>query len=264
MHFTSRFRLLFRVFPFVAILVVVKIVIHKMGFEAIALDALVPSAVGGAIFIMGFLLSHVLADYKEAERMPGDMRIALEAIHDEATNLARRNPAFDLEPLEDRLRAVVESLEAGLAGDAKEKDLKITISHVDALAPTIAEMEDMDMPERFVARVKGAQDDLRKVLFRMAYVQKMQFVPSVYVMVLTLVVACLLLVLFLKTSSVYESALILAFVAYMFIYSLFLIRTLEQPFRKGVHSVDDVSLFLLRDFVKKLGSQPSPDIIALS
>jgi len=38
----------------------------------------------------------------------------------------------------------------------------------------------------------------------------------------------------------------------MFVYALYLIRTLEQPFQKGHESMDDVSLFLLREFEEKL------------
>jgi hypothetical protein len=37
--------------------------------------------IGGAIFIIGFLLSGILADYKEAERIPAEIRTAMEAIN---------------------------------------------------------------------------------------------------------------------------------------------------------------------------------------
>jgi len=48
----------------------------------------------------------------------------------------------------------------------------------------------------------------------------------------------------------------------MFVYSLYLINTLEQPFRKRRQSLDDVSLFLLREFEDKLrvaGNQRGSD-----
>jgi hypothetical protein len=47
--------------------------------------------------------------------------------------------------------------------------------------------------------------------------------------------------------------LVLVFVSYMFVYALYLIEHLDQPFRTGERTVDDVSLFLLRDFLDKLG-----------
>ena len=58
---------------------------------------------------------------------------------------------------------------------------------------------------------------------------------------------------FLRTEDAVES-LIFGLVTYIFVYALYLIETLEQPFRKGQGSLDDVSLFLLREFADKLDS----------
>jgi len=52
--------------------------------------------------------------------------------------------------------------------------------------------------------------------------------------------------------------LILIFVGYMFIYSLVLIGHLDQPFREGEGTVDDVSLFQLREFLTKMTSLRAP------
>ena len=96
--------------------------------------------------------------------------------------------------------------------------------------------------ERYVVRLKSAQDTLRRCIFRVAYIQKMEFVPSVHVLVQSLVLASLFVLLFLKTTGAWESMLIVVFVGYMFLYSLFLIGQLDQPFRQGEGTVDDVSL----------------------
>jgi len=50
----------------------------------------------------------------------------------------------------------------------------------------------------------------------------------------------------------------------MFIYALYLIETLEQPFRKGHDSLDDVSLFLLREFADKLALYDAADPATLA
>ena len=108
--------------------------------------------------------------------------------------------------------------------------------------------------KRYLVRLKSAQDTLRRCMFRIAYIQKMQFVPSVHVLVQSLVIASLFMLLFLKTSGAWESMLIFVFVGYMFVYSLHLIGLLDQPFRQGEGTVDDVSLDQLRDFVLKIES----------
>jgi len=45
------------------------------------LNAQLTSDIGGTIFIIGFLLSGILADYKEAERISAEIRTAMEAIN---------------------------------------------------------------------------------------------------------------------------------------------------------------------------------------
>ena len=62
----------------------------------------------------------------------------------------------------------------------------------------------------------------------------------------------ILLLLLLKTEGDPAAALLFGFITYMFVYVLYLIRLLEQPFAKGHGSVDDVSFFLLDELEAQL------------
>ena len=253
MSLLKRFHLFLRVLPVVVVLVLLKLGVHALDWEFVPLDGLVPSLIAGSIFLIGFLLSQVLADYKESEHMPGDIRVALEAIHDDVVDFADSTPGVDLTHLRGVLVDIVEAFETSLGLKGHHADLSAVIGRVDALSPFFAGLERLKMSERYVVRLRGAQDTLRRCMFRISYVQKMQFLPSVHVLVQSLVIASLFVLLFLKTSGSYESVLVLVFVGYMFIYALYLIEHLDQPFRTGEQTVDDVSIFLLRDFVEKLG-----------
>lgn len=70
--------------------------IHYCGFEFLELNRLLTSSIGGAIFIIGFLLSSILADYKEAGRIPADIRTAIEAIDGDLASFAVDDPDFNL------------------------------------------------------------------------------------------------------------------------------------------------------------------------
>ncbi len=252
MTFAKRFRLLLlRVVPIVAVLIVVKAAIHEFGFEFIALSGLVPSLVAGAIFITGFLLSHVLSDYKEAERVPGEIRVALEAINDDVSSFAEAAPGVDLANLRRILTGIVAALENGLGSKGAHSDLRQAIARVDELTPAFAELEQLGLSQRYMVRLRIVQDVLRRCLFRIYYMQRMQFVPSVHVLVQAIASSALVILLFLRSEGSFEP-IIFGFVGFIFVYSLFLIQTLEQPFRKGEGSVDDVSIFLLREFVDKI------------
>lgn len=250
----QRFRLFVTVMTVVIFLSLLKAAIHFFGFEFLELSPLMTSAVAGAIFIIGFTLGSALSDYKEAERLPVDLRVALEAIHDDVASFAERATEIDMRAMRSALVAVVTALNDGLGHTGDHSDMTAVISAIDRLSPAFAEMERLGMPPNFVVRLRNEQNVLRKCAFRIYYIQKMQFVPSVHVLVQTLVISILVLMLFLQTEGSPTSALIFGFITYMFIYALYLIGTLERPFHKGHNSVDDVSLFLLREFSDKISS----------
>jgi len=255
MSFTKRFHLFLRVLPMVAALLLLKGCVHLLGWEFMPLDGLIPSLIAGSIFLIGFLLTQVLSDYREAEHVPGEIRTALEAIHDDVLNFAHTSPLVDLPGLRRALANIVEAFATGLGMDGRHCELAEAVARVDDLSPLFNRLAELDLSERYVVRLKSAQDHLRRALFRVAYIQKMEFVPSVHVLVQSLVLASLFVLLFLKTIGVWESMLIIVFVGYMFLYSLLLIGQLDQPFRQGEGSVDDVSLFQLREFLAKIEAE---------
>ncbi|MEW6394977.1 MAG: hypothetical protein AB1582_10530 [Pseudomonadota bacterium] len=248
----KKLKLFFLVAGLVIAISAVKIFVHWMQFEFVTLSTLLTSAIGGAIFIIGFLLSGVLSDYKESERLPADIRVALEAIHDDAVCFAEPRADFEINPLRTILVNILKTLRIGLGHQGAHRGLQPVIAEVDKLTPVFAQMDSLGMPANFIVRLRGQQDQLRRCLFRIYHIQSMQFVPSVYILVKTLVAAIVLLLLFLETEGSPGTALIFGFISYMFIYALYLIETLEQPFRKDHDSLDDVSLFLLREFEAKL------------
>ena len=89
-------------------------------------------------------------------------------------------------------------------------------------------------------------------MLRIYTIQRVEFVPSVHVLVQTLVFSIVLLLLLLKTEGDPASALLFGFITFMFVYVLYLVRLLEQPFAKGHGSVDDVSFFLLDELERNL------------
>jgi hypothetical protein len=255
MSLVKRFDLLLRVLPLLIALALLKAGVHALGFEFMPLDGLVPSLIGGSIFLIGFLLVQVLGDYREAERIPAGMRTALEAIHDDILFFARSQPQVDVAAFRAALAGIVEAFDEGLGVKGGHKDLDAAILRVDALSPLFIHLQELDVPERFIVRLKGEQDTLRRDIFRVQHIQRMEFIPSVHVLVQTLVIASLFVLLFLKTAGAWESMLILLLVGYMFIYSLLLIGRLDQPFREGEGTVDDVSLFQLREFLAKIEAE---------
>jgi hypothetical protein len=108
------------------------------------------------------------------------------------------------------------------------------------------------MSQNFIGRIRGAVDALRKCIYRTYYIQRIEFLPSVHVLIQALAWAVIALLMLLKTDGSIGSAMIFGFASFLFVFALHLISVFEQPFRPGSHSADKVSLFLLHEFVAKL------------
>lgn len=254
----KRFRLFFVVFAVVLVLSAIKFIVHSLGFEFLALNTLFTSGIAGAIFIIGFLLSSVLSDYKEADKIPAEIRVNLEGICGDVQALRGQYPDLDTRPFLNLSIFLVEKIRAGLSHENGHVGLPPALDAIDRFSPLIAQLDKLEVPSNQIVRLKNLQDGLRRSILRMYHIQKIQFVPSAHVLVHTLVASILLLLLALKTEGSPESALMFGFIAYMFVYALYLVRVLEQPFMKEHGSFDDVSLFLLTELSEKFTAARSP------
>jgi hypothetical protein len=260
MNFTRRFRLFLNVLAVVALLVAVKFAVHLLRAEYLSLDTLFSSVVAGTIFIIGFLLSGMLPDYKEAERISVDIRVALEAIYDDVVSFSRQAEGVSAYEIREIVLSIVASLEKGLGDRADHAHLGAAIAETDRLVPFIVDLERSGMSQNFVVRIRGALDTLRKCIYRTYYIQKIEFLPSVHVLIQTLAWAVIALLMALKTDGSIGSAMIFGFASFLFVFALHVIAVFEQPFRPGSHSADKVSLFLLHEFVAKLRKEPDMEV----
>src|SRR5687768_18564200 len=78
-----------RVVPIVAVVLLAKLAINGLEWDTVELNPLHSGLVAGNIFLIGFLLAGTLGDYKESERIPGELAARAETIADECEILYR-------------------------------------------------------------------------------------------------------------------------------------------------------------------------------
>jgi hypothetical protein len=79
--------------PFLAAIFILKLIFHFAGWKIISLNALFTSLIAATTFLIGFLITGVISDYKESEKLPGEMAASLETIYDEAYILNKNKRA---------------------------------------------------------------------------------------------------------------------------------------------------------------------------
>jgi hypothetical protein len=79
----NRYRIIVRVIVLVALIIGAKFIMHFTGLEFISINPLFSGIVAANVFLMGFLLSGVLTDFKESERLPGELAAGIENLAQE-------------------------------------------------------------------------------------------------------------------------------------------------------------------------------------
>ncbi len=240
------YRLAFTTLAIVIGLVVLRWLLWQAGLEGLEPTALFSSIIGGGVFVMGLVVAGTLSDYRDAERAPSDLASGLYSILREAEQMHAVWHKPDIHRMRTRLIGVVDALRKDIdAGNTRQ-----AAAAIEELSESFLELEESDVPANYIVRLRQEQAGLRKAVLRVYHIQREQFLPSAYTMIVSFVVMIVLLLLVTNMGGLLESLVTVAFLSFFFIYLLQLLNVINRPFKVGVErGDDDVSLFILYEFV---------------
>lgn len=230
-----------------SLFVIAKFYFHDLGWEPIEQSSLHNAAVSSVIFVMGFLLSATISDYKESERIPAEFAANLEDMYDDAASIHQSYEVFDLAAFRTQLKHIAE----GFAKDARQSSYDAR-KDIRKLTPFYVDMEKGKVPPNFIVKLKQQQTTLLRLRHRVNYIQRIKFIPSATLLGRTIVVFILVLLLLTNVDPFYGSMAIVGIVSYVLIFMLLLIDVISIPFQEEGKTRDDVSLFLLEDAAEYL------------
>ena len=249
MTVSNRHRLLLRVSAIVAVVIGIKLLVHFAGWEILSVNPLFSGIVAANVFLMGFLLSGVLSDFKESERLPGELSACLENLAQEVSSIRMAKPEAKIGPCLVLLSQLSRDL---LSWFHKRHSTRELVAHLDALTPQFAALEQWTQAT-LVARLKQEQGNLRRTLTRIHTIRETSFISSGYLLADLITTLLCIGLIFAKIEPFYESLFFVSVISYLMIFLLLLIRDLDNPF--GYYdraSSEDVSLKPLEDTVGRL------------
>jgi hypothetical protein len=241
---------LFRVCVLVALLLAAKTVAHLLGWEVITVNPLFSGIVAANVFLMGFLISGVLSDYKEAEKLPSELAACLENLAQEIRGAGVGKPEVGV----GRALSAVSGLADGLvAWFYKRIDTEHLIGQLDDLTVVFADLEPRTQVA-YITRFRQEQTNFRRTLMRIEVIRETSFVAAGYLLanVITLLLSVGLILANLEPF--YESLFTTGVIAFLLIFLLTLIRDIDNPF--GYYerfSGADVSLSPVRAAAARIG-----------
>ncbi len=249
MTMSNRLRLLLQVSAIVFVIICVKLVVHFLDWEVISINPLFSGIVAANVFLMGFLLSGVLSDFKESERLPGELGACLENLAQEVSAIRIARPEAKVGPCLILLSQLTQDILSWF--HKKQRTIEL-MNRLNELTPQFALMEQWSQAT-FVARLKQEQSNLRRNLIRIHTIRETSFVTTGYLLAdLVTSLVCLGLILA-KIEPFSESLFFVCVISYIMIFLLMLIRDLDNPFGYyELASSEDISLKPLEDTAHRL------------
>lgn len=205
----------------------------------------------GGVFLIGFMLAGTMADYKESEKLPGELAGNLEAIEDLLDQVAVAKPVLDGPKMKAAVLKTTETIRAWLFRKVTYGDM---CNELTALALVIRSLEAQGLAFQ-ASYGLGELKKLRNTTTRIQVISRTSFLPAGYALLETLAGLILLLLLMAKFKSMLAEVILVPFVTLIFIYMIRLIRDVDDPFEYtegGKTGSAEVDLFPFEDFLQRL------------
>ena len=250
----ASWRLPLQALAIAAVIVGIRLVVERTGIETISVSPLVATIITANVFIIGFLLTGVISDYKESEKVPGDLAVSLGSIADECALVWRRKDAAPAREALTEVFELVREVKRWFYKDARTHDLR---EQVGALGDRFADIEPFTQPN-FVVRLKQEQTSISRQLTRVHTIRETSFVSSGYIMAKLATALVLFGLLLLEVHPWYESVFLVGVIAWFLSYVILLIADLDNPFdyaKDGRPRGQEVSLKPLDDVEVRIAHQ---------
>ncbi len=175
--FRGNTRLLIRALPYAAVIVLLKLIIDSTSWTELELSPLLTAAVSAEVFIVGFMLAGTTGDFKEAERLPGEIAASLETMADECLIAWRGHPArrgAHVSRAAARDRPV--DPDPGCWPGPRLDDVMADLRALNEPVPG----DGAEIQAGFTTRLKGEQHNVRRLVLRMDTMRRTSYVAAGY------------------------------------------------------------------------------------
>jgi hypothetical protein len=244
--FWQKWSIAFKVLPLVVIVVAFKFVAHNYDFEVMELNALFTSLVAGTIFLIGFLISGVLSDYKESEKLPSELAASIKTLYDETYTILKSKDSATAKEFLEYQKLLLSSL---MNWFYKKERTKSMLEKIGSMNNYFIGFDKEGVQPGYVLRLKSEQANLRKMIMRIDTIRDTSFVGSAYAIVEAMGFVIAIGLVIIKIEPFYASLFFTTLVVFLISYMFFLIKDLDDPFDYCMHGEGgtEVSLKPLHD-----------------
>jgi hypothetical protein len=221
------------------LLLIPRSIIDILGFDTVPINPVVGAFITGAIFTIAIIFSGTFTDFKESEKVGGDLAAALKALYNDSRVL----PLTDDAPAR-LFRTHVRDLHRTIIHCFKENkwNLADINSGMDEVNNDIRTLALANVAPPLIVKLRNELGIIDKMTNRIEVIIRTDFIPAAYALAEIATVSVILLMLFVKIDPLLEGTIIFAVTCSMLIGLVLLIHDMDNPFEIGAHTYADVDL----------------------
>jgi hypothetical protein len=225
------------------ILLVARFIIDALNYDVISINTVIGSFVGAAIFTIAIILAGTLTDFKESEKIPGDLAAAIKNLYHDSRliQLDDKEPVFVLQRHVRKLVAVINENFRNNTWNLR-RDI---IPAMDAINDDLARLAELNVPPNFLVKLRSELSAVDRLANRIEIIMETSFIPAAYAIAELATAGVIFILLFIKLDPYFEGLVIFTVISALLISLLLLIRDMDNPFEVGRTSYADVDMRLL-------------------
>jgi hypothetical protein len=225
--FWRKWSIAVKIVPMLLLITALKFMAHNYGFELMELNALFTSLVAGTIFLIGFLISGVLSDYKESEKLPSELSASLRTLYDDTYTVFKTKNSLKAQEFLGFQKDLTDLL---LDWFYKKVRTQVLLEKIAQMNDYFAAFDNEGVQANYIIKMKNEQNSLRKMILRIDTIRDTDFVGSAYAIVEAMGFIIALGLLIIKIDPFYASLFFTLVVTFLIFYMFMLIKDLDNPF----------------------------------
>lgn len=248
-----KWKLMVTTLPIVLVVIGVRVFLEKKyQFHGFLDFSDVGPVLTAAAVLIGYMLANTTSDYKESERLPGELAASLETMEETYMWAGVTRTQLEVLAFREKMMQLTESILGWLTGKQTAPQKFRALQDMNQV---IVELERAGAANP-ASRLLGEMHALRRTLTRIGVIARTGFLASGYALLDFLVVSVVVLMSIASYKNGFAKYVILISVPMTYIYMLRLVRDVDNPFdyasdgrQKGAAEVD---LFPLYEYRSRL------------
>lgn len=219
------------------------VVVDFFELDVISVNPVVTAIVAGVIFTIAIIFTGTLSDYKESEKIPGDLAASLKSLYKDSLIINNENNG-----MQKHVKILVSIINSNFADKDSWKTSDINKS-IDSIEEDVRLLMEKGLPPQWAIKLRNDLSNVERISNRIETIIETSFMPAAYTIAQIAIGLAIGTLLFVGLDPYYEGIALFGGVSFLLISLLLLIKDMDNPFT-GDARVDLKILYKLEEYLK--------------